>query len=120
MKHAVLVTGGTAYDREDRIDAELTRFPDGTLLIQGGAKGADGHAARLGDRRSFFIATVPYAGFLGRRGGPARNAKMVDLLAGLRAIGYECHVLAFGGDAGTDDCVRQARRADFIAEEFDR
>jgi hypothetical protein len=68
-------------------------------------------AGRLVKRMSLPQVAVPFFGWLQRAGGPARNALLLELLVGLRSGGREVSVLAFGGDAGTDDAVGRAVKA---------
>jgi YspA, cpYpsA-related SLOG family len=104
----VLVCGGRAYtDRAalyaklDRLNAEY-RF---TTVIAGGARGADTLGVEWAQARG--IATqvymVDWAGS-GPRAGPLRNARML-------AEGRPDLVVAFPGDRGTANMVKQAMAA---------
>lgn len=129
MNDVILVTGSTDWqvgdicaDCEGSITAVLRAHPAGSLVIQGGAKGADTVASKGARANRQFSATIPYAGWLRGAGGPARNKVMVQMAAALKAQGHEVIVHAFGADvsAGTRDCARQAREAGLRVVEHPR
>lgn len=124
MTIRVIVTGGRFYgeefDRErqyrqlwlrerDHVNETLNEllrlYGEDLLIVQGGAKGADraarDWALRLDGPRPITFA-ADWRG-LGRAAGPIRNGEMVAAGADL--------VVAFPGNSGTADCVRQAREA---------
>lgn len=78
------------------------------LLIHGGQTGADSLAGWWAERRGIetLAFPVPQAEWdrLGGAAGPIRNRRMI-------VEGRPDLVLAFPGDRGTRDMVRQARRA---------
>jgi hypothetical protein len=117
----VWVTGSTQYTDRERIAQALAQYPAGTVLFTGQARGADTIADELAQARGFFVVRVPYAGHLGRSGGPARNgviARTAQALASTYGRNAHCH--AFGSDRGTDGSVEIARRAGFLIQEWDR
>lgn len=117
----VWVTGSTEYTDWDQVDRVLTGYPAGTVLFTGQARGADTIADELARTRGFFVVRVPYAGHLGRSGGPARNeliARTAKALADTYGRTPHCH--AFGSDRGTDGSVKIARRMGFSVQEWDR
>lgn len=75
-----------------------------TVVIEGGATGADDGARLFGRRIGIPVLTYPADWSLGRKAGPQRNARMI-------AEGKPDLVVAFPGGRGTADCVRQARAA---------
>lgn len=81
----------------------LKRYPKGTILIHGGARGGDRIAASIGRQLGFIIHEYPYFGDLGKRGGHARNSCMFHVLLILRKHGFDCYVEAFpkGESPGT-------------------
>jgi YspA, cpYpsA-related SLOG family len=104
----VLVCGGRRYLDRDRVFRELDDLHAQqpiTLLIHGGAKGADRSAEAwamsrgVGWRR--FLADFKT---LGKAAGPLRNAKML-------AEGRPDLVVAFPGQRGTADMTRRAYSA---------
>jgi len=75
------------------------------LIIEGGAKGADGHAAIWADNnlipRMTFHANWKH---LGKNAGPIRNSNML-------VYGQPDGVVAFEGGTGTENMVGQAKEA---------
>lgn len=115
----ILVCGGRDYaDREavfDRLDIAWRSVPLDTLeIVQGGAKGADALA-----REWCGIRGVPYINVsadwhaLGKKAGPIRNQKMIDLY-------HPALVIAFPGGHGTADMVRRASNAGIPVEHAGR
>lgn len=115
---AVLVTGTrrtpTRPDVE-AIRAALTAVQP-TVVIHGAATGVD----QLADlwAREVGVSRIPLPALWttrGRRAGPERNGRLVDMLGVFRDSGYDCVVLAFpdGDSVGTWNCVDQARTARF-------
>lgn len=103
----VLVCGGREYRDVQRTFAvldELHRRDGITLLIEGGARGADSLARQWAVSRKVALRTVlaDWARH-GRAAGPLRNAAML-------ALGPEL-VVAFPGGRGTADMVRRGRAA---------
>ena len=103
----VIVTGGRDYSSAGALYATLDalhkRRPI-TLLVHGGASGADKMAAEWANHRDVnsLEFSADWNGH-GRAAGPLRNQRMVDRGADL--------VVAFPGGRGTADCVRRARAA---------
>jgi predicted Rossmann-fold nucleotide-binding protein len=103
----VIVCGGRQYNNETRLYSilgKLHRERGVSLVIQGGAPGADTLAARWAMAND--ISTTTYAadwGKHGSRAGPIRNAAMMDEMPDA--------VVAFPGGRGTADMVRRAKAA---------
>lgn len=104
----VLVCGGRAYEEREHLFVTLDRLHRArgiTLVIAGGARGADTLAEEWAKDRS-----VPHQIFhaewdtLGRPAGPIRNQRMLD-------EGKPDLVVAFPGGKGTADMVRRAYEA---------
>ena len=99
-----LVCGGRTYDDREALDRALGLLPI-TLLIHGGAPGADRLAGRWAHDHA-----VPYLVYFaewnryGRSAGNLRNTRM--LVEGKPNV-----VIAFPGGNGTADMIRQARAA---------
>lgn len=106
----VIVTGGRKYADRARVYAELDRL-DPTLVVEGGATGADALAAEWASERGVQVRAY-YADWHqhGRAAGPIRNARML-------AMHPTAIVLVFEGGVGTADCVRQARAAGMEVQE---
>ncbi|VWB07532.1 DUF2493 domain-containing protein [Burkholderia lata] len=106
----VIVCGGREYQDRERVFSVLDSIHAETpitVLIQGGARGADDMAFQWGLRSKgsgMELITV-HAEWKkhGRRAGPIRNAQMLEENPHL--------VVAFPGGRGTADMVRQAKAA---------
>lgn len=107
----LLVTGGRDYTDQQAVWRALgaihARTPI-TLLVQGGANGADACAKRWAIARGVHCAQVdaiwrPDGETLDRGAGAKRNAAMLRLNPG--------GVIAFPGGTGTADMVAKARKA---------
>jgi len=103
--HQVLVCGGRDYDDRRSVYTCLDGLvPRPTLIITGGANGADALAADWAAFRQ-----VPKLIFRadwekhGRAAGPIRNQQMLECKPDL--------VMAFPGGRGTADMVRRAKAA---------
>lgn len=100
----VIVCGGRDYANAEMLNLVLDEIHAKTpitMLIQGGAKGADSLAFDWGlSKPSVHVRTV-FAEWdtYGRKAGPMRNAEMLKLAPDL--------VVAFPGGRGTADMVRQ-------------
>lgn len=105
----VLVCGGRDYDNEVALGIRLShvdmkRGPI-SLLIHGGARGADALAGAWAAMNGIASKCYPadWAQY-GRPAGPLRNQRMID-------EGRPDLVVAFPGGQGTADMVRRARAA---------
>jgi hypothetical protein len=106
IEHRVLVCGGRHYADRRGVYASLDGLiPRPTLIIHGGANGADALAADWAAYRNVPRATF-YADWemYGNGAGPMRNEKMLR-------EGEPNLVLAFPGGRGTADMVRRAKAA---------
>lgn len=103
----ILVCGSRHWADYQRIIERLSQEPAGTVVIEGGAEGADRLAYRAAMSLGFNRITVKalWAKY-GRSAGPRRNRAMLDL--------KPCKVIAFTPDLaksiGTKDCVEEAQR----------
>ena len=112
----VIACGGRKYFRRDfvwaALDAAHAKRPF-SLLLQGGATGADEDAGAWAVDRGVTMACRPADWkALGNRAGPVRNAGMlaeaIKLAKGqIRDVG----VIAFPGNRGTNGMVALARNA---------
>jgi hypothetical protein len=105
-EHRVLVCGGRSYaDRHSVYTCLDGLVPKPTMIIHGGAHGADmlaqDWAVYRQIQRRVFMADWENES---RAAGPKRNARML-------AEGKPNLVLAFPGGRGTADMVRRARAA---------
>ena len=115
----VLVCGGRKYDNARRVFDTLDAVGP-SVVIQGGASGADALARQWAARRGVWCVEVPALWKAhGSGAGPRRNAFMLSVaegVAGASAIVGRIprellRVVAFPGGRGTADMVRRARAA---------
>lgn len=109
MRNVVLVTGGRDYTNIAFVWYTLDQIHKKTpitLLVQGGATGADSLAEGWAIER-----VVPWKEYpvtksdwkkLGKKAGPLRNRRMLE-------IEKPDLVVAFPGGRGTADCKKQAK-----------
>jgi len=91
----LLVTGSRVWLDTWLIEQHLAKFPKGTVLVHGDAKGADRIAGRVGQRLGFDVR--PYPADWDKHpktAGPIRNREMFDKEAPFDAV------LAFHDDPG--------------------
>jgi len=104
----VLVCGGRDYQDYNRVISALDAVHAKrriTLIIEGGANGADSHAAIWADNNGIPRCVFPANWeFHGKRAGPIRNQVMIEVM---KPDG----VVAFPGGRGTADMIRRARDA---------
>lgn len=101
MKKEVIVTGGRDYDDEIML-CDTLDFLQPTLVVQGGANGADNMARQWAEDNNVECVTIEadWANH-GKSAGPKRNLRM--LKAYPNAV-----VLAFPGGKGTQNCIDTA------------
>lgn len=108
----VLVCGGRDYDEKWFLFDVLNALDSVSVVIQGGAKGADALAKEWAN-----IKGIPCEEFkadwvtYGRAAGPMRNLRMLE-------DGKPNVVFAFPGGRGTADMIRHARKAGVKVVEF--
>lgn len=117
----VLVCGGRDYADKRRVWLVLNwlwqQNPLGLVVIEGGARGADRHAAAWAltyvknDLRVFHFQHKADWSQYGPGAGPVRNAEML-------VKGRPDLVLAFPGGRGTADMVARARAAGVRVKEL--
>jgi hypothetical protein len=105
----VLVCGGREYQEWDFLYSCLDKVHKKhgiELIIEGGANGADAHAATWADKNLIPRMTF-HANWanLGNRAGPVRNKNMIKFGA------PDC-VVAFRGGKGTKGMIRLANQSD--------
>lgn len=101
----VLVCGGRRYSDKSRLFAALDALPvKPTVIIHGGACGADTLAGTWARCRGIYEVRVPADWSLGKVAGHLRNQKMLDEQA-------PDYCVAFPGGRGTDDMVKRCKRA---------
>lgn len=105
----VLVCGGRDFKDFDRVVVVLDNLdPPATLIIHGGAPGADQCAGAWAERRGIPTLRFPAEWEkYGRRAGPRRNQRMLD-------EGKPDLVVAFPGGRGTADMLARADKAGVV------
>lgn len=100
----VLVCGSRGWTDMATIAKRIGELPDGSIVIHGGAEGADKLAGQAATLRGLHSAAVyPLWKRHGRSAGHVRNAAMLDLGPDL--------VIAFSlGTNGTQGTIDEARR----------
>lgn len=114
MKPALfyVVTGGRSYADYAHVRRVLDEERP-QVVVQGECPygGADALAARYCEERGIpCIGMKAHFKLLGRAAGPIRNGWMLDLLPIYK-------VIAFPGDRGTNDCVRQAHEREILVRD---
>lgn len=117
---ALLVTGsrhGLDLTKEEQDYMMMKLFAGRKFLIQGGAEGVDREFCLYAQKHKISVLTLPAQWRKhGKKAGPLRNKAMVEIAVNLRDCGWDILCCAFPGpcSAGTMDCVRQLRAADFV------
>lgn len=108
---ALLVTGSREWVDVAVLRARLQLYPRGTVLLHGGARGADSQAHHYGTRNGFVVWPLFYYSDLQKRGGHARNRTLVRLLNVLALDGFLAFAEAFprGESSGTRGCIALIR-----------
>lgn len=116
----ILVTGSRTWTDETIIIRELSKFPVGTIIVHGAARGADSLVDKVA--KSFGHITRPYPvttndwNTLGPRAGVLRNSAMLKQEnPDKHGVGIDL-CLAFTDDylensRGTNDMVKKAMQA---------
>jgi len=115
----ILVTGDRHWKDYNVIYRELSKYPPGTILVHGTAKGADSLADIAGERLKFDIKPFqPKWHIYGRGAGPIRNQEMLNWI--LARKDEPKKVLAFhknlAESLGTKDMVTRAKKAGLEVE----
>lgn len=109
-KLAVIVCGGRDYNDRTRVFAKLDELAP-SFLIQGGARGADDHAAAWAEQRGVAsLRMTPDWDRYGRAAGMIRNNEMLMKLISNAAAGYDVAVVAFPGGKGTANMIAIAKK----------
>lgn len=104
----VLVTGGRAYKKRETVFTALSRVHTSTpitLLVHGGARGADQYAAQWAVANG--VPVKMYAADWDKYGRPAGTRRNAIMLAEAKPD----LLVAFPGGTGTADMVRRAEKA---------
>jgi hypothetical protein len=116
-RNVVLVCGGRTYGDVHHVWMvldQLHRYMPITLVVQGGATGADFYAKRwANDHGVKWVEMAADWAANGRAAGPIRNQKMLD------EYGPD-YVIAFPGGRGTKDMVTRAKANGYRVEIHDK
>lgn len=112
----ILICGDRNWRNMTIIERELKKFPPGTVVIHGAAKGADTLGGLVADKLGFEVMTFPAKwNIYGRSAGSIRNQVMID-------EGKPELVLAFhenlSESKGTKDMVNRASGVGIKVEVF--
>ena len=103
----VIVTGGRNFgsqpEEEKALFAVLSKLSP-TLVVQGGASGADSLAAKWAYQNKRKITYPADWDSDGKSGGPKRNRRMV-------LHNHDALLVACPGGKGTENCIREALKA---------
>lgn len=111
---AVIYCGSRSWMAHQPIIASIWTFPNRTMILVGGAEGADRIAEEeaIKAQRENIVLRIPadWQRF-GRSAGPRRNALLAALLLRFGEHGYRMAVRAFShGTPGTQDMVRRLEK----------
>ena len=105
----IIITGSRHWIDRDEIDYLLywaCQEDEELVIVHGGCPtGADAIADEIARGMDIPVEVHPADWSLGRRAGPLRNQRMVDLGADA------CHAFPLADSRGTWDCVRRAEAA---------
>ena len=98
----VIVTGGRYYNNKAKVYEELDKL-NPTLIVQGGASGADALAKQYAIEKNIAVNTekADWEKY-GKAAGPLRNELMC-------MKNRNATLLAFPGGAGTASCIRYGK-----------
>lgn len=116
MPYRLLVCGDRHWTDEKAIVRVLKHYHSDTVIIHGGAPGADTLAGQFGKRAGFEVIVFSAEWDKhGKAAGPIRNRRMLE-------EGKPNRVIAFHPDLrkskGTADMLRQARAAGIDVEHY--
>lgn len=110
----VLVCGGRSFEDRKTVGRVLAILHEArpiSLVISGGAPGADRLGELWAQHRKIAVCTFPANWrFEGRAAGPIRNARMLE-------FGKPDLVVAFPGGPGTQNMIAQAKAAGVEVQE---
>lgn len=112
----ILITGSRNFSHTDLMEEALERHidqPEDTVVIHGGARGADALAGALSENRGCTIEIFEAQwDKYGKGAGGIRNQLMVDSGADI------CLAFPLENSVGTYDCIKRAKSAGIEVEIF--
>lgn len=109
--YRILITGSRHWSNKPVVAQAIRQAwldagkPHGVTVVHGGATGADYIAGVYAKRLGFTVEVHEADWSKGKRGGPERNQKMVDLGADI------CLAFPLPDSTGTLDCMNKAAQA---------
>jgi hypothetical protein len=108
MSERVVIFGSRSWRDVQAIRDFVFSLPEGSVVIHGGADGADAIAGRAAQERGLEVVVFKAAwGKYGKAAGPIRNAQMISEGHPTQARGYRRGLKS----PGTDGMARLLRRA---------
>lgn len=100
----LVVTGGRNFTSYHKVEKALNQLPfTPTVLIQGGARGADSIAKQWAESKGIHVVTIDALwDYHGKSAGDKRNQAMIDIMR-------PDYCVAFPGGYGTADMVRRCK-----------
>ena len=106
---AYIICGSRNGVNQDHFNSIVNEIEIGSVIISGGASGVDFQAKEFAINNEMVFMEFPADwDTYGRSAGPKRNLVMANILKGFEEKGYECEVLAFSGEVGTDNMIKTA------------
>jgi hypothetical protein len=112
QRTVILVSGSRNWVDEEAVYKRLVRYPQvDSVLIHGGARGADLICAAKARSLSFQTHCYNYFKDLGKAGGPKRNSCMLGAAINMIRFGYKPFFEAFPmtDSVGTYDMIRKIK-----------
>jgi len=104
----VLITGDRNWNNKTAIKRELSKFPPETIIIHGGARGADKLAGEVAKELGFQVQEYPADWQKhGKAAGPIRNQEMLEKESPEYCIAFHFDLKQ---SKGTRDMVKRALR----------
>jgi hypothetical protein len=113
----VLCCGSRDWQDRATVLAWLQRFPPGTVVIHGAARGADTIAGEVAAELGFAVRAYPARwDSEGKAAGPLRNQRMLDSEPDiLRVLAFTASIMRDGRLSGTGDMLRRCVEAGVVA-----
>lgn len=113
----VLCCGSRDFTDRATIRAWLARFPRGTVVIHGAARGADTLAAEEARALGFAVRAYPARWDTeGKAAGPLRNQRMLDSEPDIsRCLAFTASIMREARLSGTGDMLRRCVDAGVVA-----
>lgn len=115
---AIICSGSRDWTDLAAIRARLITYPGDTIVLHGGARGADSLVEQACREYQMQPVSHPFFRERGNAGGPIRNALLVKLLTIYQSYGYQTAVEIFklngAENVGTENLQERTEKAGFI------